>query len=38
MGMQLAKKRAGKKTSVKMSEQQLRHYAKGNKAMNRFKG
>jgi hypothetical protein len=27
MGMQLAKKRAGKKTDVKMSESQLRDFA-----------
>ena len=35
MGMELARKRAGKRTKTKMTEQQLREFAK--KAKGRFK-
>ena len=36
LGMQLAKKRAGKRMDVQMSEAQLRHFA-GNPVMKRFR-
>ena len=40
MGMELSRKRAGKKTRTGMSEESLRHFAqkRGNKALHRFKG